>query len=62
VTVRNANGEILAESEIKEQRVVDGSFWTGAKGAMEKGVPSNYDDVIRAVVRDNPKITAALSS
>ncbi len=60
LTVRDARGKVLAQSEIHAQQEIRGHLLTGAKGVMEKGVPRIYGEVIRAAVRDNPAISAAL--
>jgi hypothetical protein len=60
VSVADASGTVLAQSTVKDQKTVDGNLLTGAKGAMEDEVPQIYAQMIRATVRENPSILAAL--
>jgi hypothetical protein len=59
-TVRDAAGKVLAQDQIKKEEVVKGHFLTGAKSSMEKNLPLIYGKVLQELVRDNPKISAAL--
>ena len=60
VAVTDRSGRVTAESTIKDQRIIRGSAMTGAKSAMEREVPEIYRDVIRALVRNNATVLAAL--
>ena len=61
IVVSGRDGDVLAESSVKEEKVIKGSMMTGAKSAMEKQVPLIYGEIIRKLVRENPAILAALS-
>ena len=62
VSVKSANGEILAEADLEETIVIKGSFWVGAKYAFERELPNIYKSVVNGIVRDNQKILNALKS
>ena len=62
LAVAAANGETVAESELKDTVVIEGSIWVGAKYAFERELPKIYMTVVNNIVRDNPQILAALKS
>ena len=62
VVVSDSKGAALASVNLSEKKYIDGSFWTGAKGAMQKEVPKIYSDLIRSMIRDNPVVLAALKA
>jgi uncharacterized lipoprotein YajG len=53
---------VLAQSIVKDTQFIEGSVWTGAKGAFEAKMPEFYAGAIRKLVRDNPTISAALAA
>jgi hypothetical protein len=59
VSVRDASNAVLAEQTIKEQHLIRGSL-KGAHYAIREQVPGLYDQLIRKMVRENPKILQAL--
>ena len=60
VTVFDENRDQLASSNFKDNAVIDGSAWTGAKGAMEEWIPQLYALMLKAIVRDNDEVMNAL--
>lgn len=60
ITVLSKDGRVLAESSVKDEVVVQGSFWLGSKGAMTRQVPIIYNSLIRKLVGENPQVMAAL--
>jgi len=60
ITVQSSDGAVLATSDVKDQRVIKGSFWTGAKGAMTEEVPVMYGEALQALIRNNAPIMEAL--
>ena len=62
VTVESAKGETLAEADLEETVVIEGSIWVGAKYAFERELPKIYMTVVKNIARDNKKILAALKS
>jgi len=59
--VKGADGAQLASSDVKDSQVIEGSIWTGAKGAIEAKMPELYAGAIRKLVRENPAIAEALN-
>jgi len=55
------NGKTLAESNIKDTANISGSALVGAKYAMEREIPSYYDQIIRGLIRANPTTLRALN-
>jgi hypothetical protein len=62
VRVIGADGKVIAQSAVEDKQVIQGTFWEGAKGGVEKKLPELYADAIRKLVRDNPTISSALST
>lgn len=60
--VMGADGSQLASSNVMDSQVIEGSVWTGAKGAFEAKMPELYAGAIRKLVRENPAIAGALNS
>jgi hypothetical protein len=60
ITVRSSDGAVLATSDVKDERVIKGSIWTGAKGAMTEEVPVMYGEVLQSLIRNNAPIMEAL--
>ena len=60
VTVSDASNAVLAEQTIKEQHLIRGRFTRGAHYAIREQVPVLYDELIRKMVREHPKILQAL--
>ncbi len=59
VTVSDASNAVLEEQTIKEQHPIRGSL-KGAHYAIRGQVPGLYDQLIRKMVGENPKILQAL--
>lgn len=51
----------LAESTIKDTAMISGNAFLGAKYAMEREIPSYYDQIIRSLIRANPSTLKALN-
>jgi hypothetical protein len=62
VRVIGPDGKVMAQSAVQDKQVIQGTFWEGAKGGVEKKLPELHADAIRKLVRDNPTILAALSA
>jgi len=62
VRVIGPDGKAVAQSTVQDHQVIQGTFWEGAKGGVEKKLPELYAGAIRKLVRDNPSISAALSA
>jgi len=60
VAVSDASNAVLAEQTIKDQHTIHGSM-KGAHYAIRGQVPGLYDQLIRKMVRENPKILQALN-
>jgi len=56
--VLDASGKLLFENTVKEDRAISGSFWTGAKGALQKNVPLIHAEIIRRITRDRDFLVA----
>jgi len=62
VKVLSPSGDVLVSSRLQDQKEIKGSFWVGAKYAMEEGVPETYNEIISNVVRYNPPVLEALQA
>jgi len=62
VTVFDENRGQLASSQLEDRVVIEGSFWTGPKQAMEKEIPKLYALMLKAIIRENQEIMNALVS
>lgn len=62
VTVRDAHGAVVASTEIMDENTVQGSAWSGPKGAMETELPKIYGDVIARLVLRNKDVLPAITS
>jgi len=62
VTVRTADGAVLANSVVKDKVGITGTLWEGAKGGFERDMPKLYPQIIRKLVRENAEVTAALKA
>ena len=60
VTVRSPAGDVLVNSVVKDNIVISGTFWEGAKGGFEREMPKLYPQIIRKLVRENAEVSAAL--
>ncbi|WP_005036009.1 hypothetical protein [Holophaga foetida] len=58
VRVLDGTGAQLFENTLKEDRAISGSFWTGAKGALQKNVPLIHAEVIRKITREKSFLEA----
>lgn len=56
--VLDASGKLLFENTLKEDRAISGSFWTGAKGALQKNVPLIHAEIIRKITRSKDFLAA----
>lgn len=54
------DGHALASSHVKGDRVIKGNFLTGPIGAMKRGVPAIYGEIVRKLVREDAGMVAAL--
>ena len=61
VAVADATGEQLALSVVEDEVSIEGSVWTGAKGAMEEEIPRLYGLMLKAIIRENDEIMGALA-
>ena len=61
VTVRDASDTVLAEQTIKDQHRISASM-RGAHYSIREEVPGFYQQLVRKLVRENPKILQALKS
>jgi hypothetical protein len=60
VRVLGRDGKELVQDTVQESQYIEGSFWTGGKGAFEAKMPELYAGAVRKLVRENPKVSAAL--
>lgn len=58
--IRQDSGTVLAEKSLAEEKRIEGSVWVGPKYAVEKQMPTFYDEVIKTIARENPVILDAL--
>ena len=56
--LRGAN--VVASKDSTDAVNVQGSMWTGGKGAFEKAMPDLYKGAIESVIQDSPEILEAL--
>ncbi len=52
--------QVLAQTRVKDEHVIKGSFWVGPKYAFQKQVPILHHKIITRLLRDNPDIMNAL--
>ena len=62
ISVADSRGQLLASSQAKDEKLTQGSVIEGAKYAMQEDIPVLYGELIRKLVRDDPKIIEALRS
>ena len=62
LSVRDDQGNLLAEEKIENEHVIKGSFWIGPVGAFKREMPVLHEQVVHSLVRDNEKILKALQS
>lgn len=60
VKVLGETQTLLAESEVTDSIFIRGTFWGGGKAGVARDMPKLYAEVIRKIVRENPKILRAL--
>jgi hypothetical protein len=60
VTVSDASNAVLAEQTIKEKHLIRSHFGKGALYGILEQVPVLYNELIRKMVRENPKILQTL--
>lgn len=61
VSIRQADGTVLARQNFKDTVVINGSVLTGAKYAFEAEMPKIYARVLRRIVEEDPAIQSALA-
>lgn len=62
VRVLGRDGRELVQSTVQDSQYIEGSVWTGAKSAVEAKMPELYAGALRKLVRENPKVSAALAT
>jgi hypothetical protein len=62
VKVIGPDGKVIAQSAVQDKLVIQGTFWQGAKGGIEKQLPELHAGAIRKIVRDNESVSAALTA
>lgn len=62
VRVTDPDGRALAADTVQESTNIKGTFWMGARGGFEREMPKLYPRVVRKLVRENDKISAALKA
>jgi CheY-like chemotaxis protein len=62
VRVLGRDGQQLVRNTVQDSQYIEGSFWTGAKSAVEAKMPELYAGAIRRLVRENPSVSAALAA
>jgi hypothetical protein len=60
VIVSDQNGQQLESTVLKEETVIDGTFWGGAKAGFEKQMPTIYKNIIASIVSKNQQVLDAL--
>ena len=60
IRVFGRDGQELVKTTVEEAQHIEGSFWTGAKGAFEEKMPELYAGAVRKLVRENATVSAAL--
>jgi len=60
VNVTDANGKVLATSQLKDNKGITGNLWTGAKGGFERDMPKLHAEILRKLVRENRTVLDAL--
>ncbi|MBF0098033.1 MAG: hypothetical protein HQM04_03465 [Magnetococcales bacterium] len=53
VLILDPAGSIIHQQKIAKKQSIEGSFWTGAKSAVEKKAPEIFQQVIHQIVTDN---------
>ena len=61
VLVYGNQNELLVEQKFTEKKVIDGSFWTGAKSAFEREMPKIYAEIIASILKDDGKVMQSLT-
>lgn len=56
------NGRTISESNVKDDTIISGNAFFGAKYAMEKEIPNYYGQIIKTLIRGNPEAEQALTS
>lgn len=62
IAVTGPDGDSLAESDLEDRIVIEGTALKRARGGFEREMPEIYARIINAVIRGNPPIRNALSS
>lgn len=62
VTVRDAQGTVLATSEVMDETTVAGSAMTGPKSAMDAQLPRIYGEIIARMIMKNKDILFAITA
>jgi hypothetical protein len=60
IAVLDANDKILADSLLKDERVIAGNYWTGPLVAFRRELPKLYQGIIKKLIRENSIIINAL--
>ena len=60
VLVVSPDGDLLVNEKLKEERVIKGNVWVGAKYAFEKQVPLIYLEIVKDAIRNNELVKQAL--
>ena len=60
VQVHDNKGNTLATHQVKNNGVIKGSFWVGAKYAFEKELPIVYSETIDKIIYEKPDILESL--
>ena len=58
VSVLGADGQRITTRQFKDETVVSGTFWGGAKAGFEKAMPGLYRDVVAAIIGDDAILEA----
>lgn len=62
VKVLAPDGAVLAQSRIKEQKIIEGTFPLSGRYAMARELPVHYVAIVRSLLRDNPPVLDALGA
>jgi uncharacterized lipoprotein YajG len=61
-SVHDGTGNVVASDTVRDETVIKGTFWMGARGGFEREMPKLYAAAVTRLVRDNSRISAALSA
>lgn len=62
VRVLDASGKQIEKTRVENKISIEGDFWSGGKGGVQRDMPKIYQNIINNVLKDNKTILSALQS